>query len=49
MHARERSQVKAAHRTFGDLSARALNRALELLLLGSLLALLIADFGAGSG
>ena len=43
MHANDNRQIKVAHRIAGGLSLRALN----LLLLGSLLALLIVQ-GAGS-
>ena len=45
MRTHDNKQAKVAHRTAGDLSLRALN----LLLLGSLLVLLILSQGAGSG
>ena len=48
MHARETRQTKAAVRTIGGFSLRAMNLTRDLLLLGSLLALLL-KMGAGTG
>ena len=48
MYARESCTSKAAHRTIGGFSLRAFNLTRDLLLLGSLLALLLR-MGAGAG
>jgi hypothetical protein len=48
MYARESRNSKAAHRTIGGFSPRAFNLTRDLLLLGSLLALLLR-MGAGAG
>jgi len=48
MYARESQNVKAAHRVIGGFSPRAFNLTRDLLLLGSLLALLLRT-GAGAG
>ena len=45
MHANDNRQLKVAHRIAGGLSLRALN----LLILGSLIVLLLLSQGAGSG
>ena len=48
MYVRGTDTVKAAHRAFGGFSPRAINLTRDLLLLGSLLALLLR-MGAGAG
>jgi hypothetical protein len=48
MYVRKTDTIKAAHRAFGGLSLRAFNLTRDLLLLGSLLALLLR-MGAGAG
>jgi hypothetical protein len=48
MYARDTHQSKTAYRTFGGVSLRTINLARDILLLGSLLALLLR-MGAGAG
>jgi hypothetical protein len=48
MYARESQNIKTAHQTIGGFSLRTFNLTRDLLLLGSLLALLLR-MGAGAG